>query len=361
MGKISLIGLKYCYISKNRACWTECTYNKVLEKGARQGDPNYAYLFILALEILSSLNKNDSSRKGIKVFDYVFLYTAYADDSTFFLKDLASVKKLLDIFAYYLKYSGLKPNFSKCEIAEIGSLKGVEVIVCGIKCVNVKVNTIKVLGIHFSYYNKLNMEKNFLAAISNIQSVLKIRSMKNLTLEGKIIVFKTLALSKVVRIGFTSVVPKQIVEEIKSTPKINHSPLCNSFATGGLTNTDINTKIASLQCSLIKRLYDDSFHEWKLIPLHLINTTITPAFKFHPSLALSFQLDEFPKFYQNIFQFWSTCFRSASIVPSITLFELLWFNRNIKVDNRPVLFKHFSEKGVNFVSCIMKENGEIKS
>ena len=130
-----------------------------LEKGTRQGDPISAHLFILALEILFLLIKNDTSIKGIKVFDYVFLYAAYADDSTFFLKDLASVKKLLDIFSYYSKFSGLKPNFPKCEIAGIGSLKGVEVAVCGIKCVNLKVNTIKILGIHFSYYNKLTWKK----------------------------------------------------------------------------------------------------------------------------------------------------------------------------------------------------------
>ena len=74
-----------------------------LEKGAFQGDPVFAYLFIFALEIIFLLIKNDSSTKGIKTFDYVFLYRAYADDSTFFLKNLASVKKLLDIFFYYSK------------------------------------------------------------------------------------------------------------------------------------------------------------------------------------------------------------------------------------------------------------------
>ena len=136
------------------------------------------------------------------------------------------------------------------------------------------------------------------------------------------------------------IVPKQITEEIenvqknylwnRSTPKIKHNTLCNCFATGGLTNVDINTKIASLRYSWIKRLYDKSFHEWKLIPLHLINRTITLTFKFRPRLALSFQLDEFPTFYQNIFQFKSTCFRSASIVPSIILSDILWFIRNIK-------------------------------
>ena len=71
----------------------------------------------------------------MNVFDFVFLYTAYADYSTFFLKDLASVKKLVDIFFYYSKYFGLKPNFSKYEIAGNRSLKEVELAVCGIKYV----------------------------------------------------------------------------------------------------------------------------------------------------------------------------------------------------------------------------------
>ena len=113
-----MIGSKYFYISKNRVYFN-------LEKSPHQVNPISAYLFILALEFFL-LIKNDSSIKGIKVFDYIFLYTRYADDSTFFLKDLASVKSLLDIFSYYSKYSDFKPNFSKCEIAGIRSLKGVE-------------------------------------------------------------------------------------------------------------------------------------------------------------------------------------------------------------------------------------------
>ena len=92
--------------------------------------------------------QNNSSIKGIQVFDNVFLYTTYAYDSTFFLKNLASVKKLLDIFSCYSKHSGRKSNFSKCEIAGIGFLKGNDVTMCGIKCVNLQVNTIKILGIY---------------------------------------------------------------------------------------------------------------------------------------------------------------------------------------------------------------------
>ena len=83
--------------------------------------------------------------------------------------------------------------------------------------------------------------------------------MKYLTLEGKVMIFKTLAISKIVHFCLTSVISKQIIEDIEniwknflwnhSTPKIKHSTLCNSFAAVGLINVDTNTKIASLQYS----------------------------------------------------------------------------------------------------------------
>ena len=73
-----------------------------LEKGARQGDPILAYLFIRALEVLFELIKNNNDIRGMTIFNYTFLYTAFADDSTFFLNDLLSVKNLIDTFKYFL-------------------------------------------------------------------------------------------------------------------------------------------------------------------------------------------------------------------------------------------------------------------
>ena len=94
-------------------------------------------------------------------------------------------------------HSGLKPNHEKCEIAGTGALKSVEVAVCGMKCTDLCNETIKkILESTFRTKQKSEMKKNVLESITKIQNVLKVWQMRRLTHEGKIIVFKTLAISR---------------------------------------------------------------------------------------------------------------------------------------------------------------------
>ena len=66
---------------------------------------------------------------------------------------------MINIFNIFSKFSGLKPNTTKCEVAGIGSLKGVKMAVCGMKCVDLTIDTIKILGVHFSYNENLTKRK----------------------------------------------------------------------------------------------------------------------------------------------------------------------------------------------------------
>ena len=122
---------------------------------------------------------------------------------------------MVDAFHFFSYFSGLKPKLSKCEILGIGVLKGVQVAVYGMRCVNLKTDTLKILGIHFSYNEKLKDEKNFYTTVTNIQRVMKIWKMRNLTLEGKIVIFKTLAIPKIVFQSLITPVPKHIVNKLE--------------------------------------------------------------------------------------------------------------------------------------------------
>ena len=117
----------------------------------------------------------------------------------FFLKDNISVFETLNIFHKFSLVSGLNPNI-KCEIAGIGTLKGVIVVLCGMKSLNLTKETVKICGLHFSYNKKLEHEMNFQTNIVKIESVLRLWRMRNLTTEGTILVFKSLAISKIVHL-----------------------------------------------------------------------------------------------------------------------------------------------------------------
>ena len=120
----------------------------------------------------------------------------------------------MENFSFFSQYSCLKPNYEKCEIAGTGVLKSVKVAVCGMKCVDLCKDTIRITDVHL-WYNKTKQDvKNVWETISKIQNVLKIWRMRSLTLEGKVIVFKTLAILKIVYLSMTIKVPTEIIVQL---------------------------------------------------------------------------------------------------------------------------------------------------
>ena len=74
----------------------------------------------------------------------------------------------------FSNFSGLKPNKTKCEITGIGVLNGVQIALCAMKCVKLNNETVKILGIHFSYNENLEQNKNFFENIVKIENILKL-------------------------------------------------------------------------------------------------------------------------------------------------------------------------------------------
>ena len=137
--------------------------------------------------------------------------------------------------------------------------------------------------------------------------------------------------------------------------------MSNIFETGGLKNVDINLKVISLQCSWVKKLYDENFHEWKVIPLHLTRITFGQNFKFHSNLSNDTKLlSSFPVFYKNIFGCWSQDFTVSPDIPSCILFSFLWYNKDILISIKPIYFKHFSNNNLNYVTQLFDDTGNTK-
>ena len=108
----------------------------------------------------------------------------------------------------------------------------------------------------------------------------KIWRMSQLTLEGRITVFKSLTLCKVTHLLLITKLHNNtiyILYKIKKNfiwqgkqAKTKHSTLCNGYEKGGIKNVDIRNKIKSMQYSWVKRLFEGAFHDWRVMLLFLI-------------------------------------------------------------------------------------------
>ena len=146
----------------------------------------------------------------------------------------------------------------------------------------------KILGVAYTYNKPLFGEKNFELIVEKMNDTLAMWRWRNLTLGGRIAIFKTLALSKITYISLLSSTPSFIIEKIielqndflwdSKRPKIKHNTLINDYAQGGLKKVDIRLKIKALRLSWIKRLYSGTHHTWKNIPKFLLekNTLMDP-------------------------------------------------------------------------------------
>ena len=67
--------------------------------------------------------------------------------------------------------------------------------------------------------------------------------------------------------------------------KYKHGTIYNSYENESLWNVDIKYKVKGLQFSWIKKLFDNSFHEWNLFPIHLIKKFLGENFIFHSNVG----------------------------------------------------------------------------
>ena len=164
-----------------------------------------------------------------------------------------------------------------------------KVALCEVNSIDLAQETIKILGLHFSYNKKLRDEKNFVSHIKSMENLFKIWKMRTLYIEGNINIFKALAISKILHLAMVIDAPSDIVQilvKMQNTflwgdkPKIKHGTLCMDYSKGGLKKCDIVSKVQSLKLSWVSRLYDESNHAWKKLPKCLIHNYAGEKFQF---------------------------------------------------------------------------------
>ena len=74
-----------------------------LERGVRQGDPLFPYLFVLAIETLAIATRQNSEIKGIVIGKEETKLLQYADDTTATLLGKNSATALFKLLGFFFK------------------------------------------------------------------------------------------------------------------------------------------------------------------------------------------------------------------------------------------------------------------
>ena len=131
-------------------------------------------------------------------------------------------------------------------------------------------DTIKILGIHFSYNKKLAQKENITKTVTSCKRILGKWKQKWLTVLERIQVFKVFIASKPVYTAIMKTVSQEFSEAlanlqkdfiwVERKQKIKHATPIADYKDGGLKDVDIDSKFESLKFMWIQKLRDGSNH-----------------------------------------------------------------------------------------------------
>ena len=141
-----------------------CTSQFEIQRGVRQGDPMSPYLFIIVAEVLATAIRT-TNIQGIKIGKEEFKFVQYVDDLTVFVPDIENAQRIFNLLDQFKTCSGLQVNYKKTEAMWIGSCRNDTVAPLGLTWVN----TVKALGIVFTYNEIERLQKNFYDKLKDIR------------------------------------------------------------------------------------------------------------------------------------------------------------------------------------------------
>ena len=184
-----------------------------LQRGVRQGDSFSPMLYILCVEVLAAKIRNNPEIEGFLLpgaRGKYFKVGQYADDTTGFLKDLRSLRVLLDVVSLYEKGSGAKLNRSKSEAMWVGSWKAREDQPFGLTWVK----KMKILGVVFGVIDV--QRDNWEPKLSKLDKMLTLWKSRSLSMIGKSLIINVLGVSKLLYLARVLITPRWVIDRFNS-------------------------------------------------------------------------------------------------------------------------------------------------
>ena len=291
-----------------------------IRRGVRQGDPLSPYLFIICLETLAINVRGNKNIQGILVGKEEIKLEMFADDVTAFLRNTRSFEALLHTADLFSKCSGLEINPEKTECMVLGNHVSSTVATVS-KNICMK-DTIKILGVYFTYNDSQRKKLNFDEILRSIREKLQMWKWRDLTILGRIQIVKTFAIPIFMYRASLICVQKDIVIEVnkllfnfiwKGKDKVKRLSLICDLDKGGLKAPHLESIIKSQRIMCCKKFAENQQSNWKIILSHYMKNVGSKLI-----LRCAFDLKklciQLPQYYEECFR----CFAEYSVANKLT-------------------------------------------
>ena len=186
-----------------------------VERGIKQGDALSCALFIIAIDPLIRNIENNTQIKSLDLNNQCKLKTlAYAEDIAIITdNDNESISQIFSEYMKRTKLSGLTLNADKTEIINL-SLSNKNTTETTYNNINFQIchkSAITICGNHLSLDNNDSYQENVLRKIDKLTSQLNRWKGQNLSINGKMIIVKTFAISQLIFTSqFQVIRPKEV-------------------------------------------------------------------------------------------------------------------------------------------------------
>lgn len=233
--------------------------------GVRQGCCASPLLFVISIEMLALMIRNDNRVRGVFVRDLECRISQFADDTTCFASSEDSLRRILDIIQKFSKFSGLKINPDKSAIMSVGRPTGLPDSVRGISFKE----RAKILGVWFARdrTDEDHYSWNFSPQLSWMRQICGSWSNRLLSIKGRVTVFNSLVISLIQYIAMNTFTPTKVNAEVRKIAssfiwagkrsKLAYSTIIQSIPEGGLRVMDLESRIKVYHLGWIRKILNN--------------------------------------------------------------------------------------------------------
>lgn len=339
-----------------------------IQRGCRQGDPLSPYLFVMCIEILAIMIRENKDIKGIMINNKEHKISQFADDAQLMNNgDNKSFEKSIELVIKFGNASGLYMNAEKTQAIWLGSKKSSKIKYMQHLNINWNPQLFKILGVWFTQDVKDCEKINYEEKLSEIKALFKIWMRRNITPLGRVAVLKSLILSKLIHLWMLLPdPPDDFINNLQKMcflfiwngkqDRISRKTTKRSVKNGGLNVPDIKKYIEASKLTWLRK-FKSTNHKWKNISSELYPFLLEFE-KYGPSYAL--QKVNGNMFWKHTFRAYNAfCKHLEPTSPTELLSEPILYNEKITIGNSVITLNRLINKGIYCIAHFLNDNGSF--